>query len=74
MLLPTGPQVWERFHLHWLSRRVPLHVVRYEDLLSSPQETLSDLVAFIYVRPSSFFAFFFSSLCVFFSRSFLLAL
>ncbi|CAN0399615.1 unnamed protein product, partial [Hapterophycus canaliculatus] len=39
-------KVWERFHLHWLSRPVPLHVVRYEDLLSRPDRTLTDLVAF----------------------------
>ncbi|CAN0041402.1 unnamed protein product [Pylaiella littoralis] len=41
-------KVWERFHLHWLSITVPVHVVRYEDLLSTPERTLTDLVAFIH--------------------------
>lgn len=44
-------QVWERFHLYWLSSTVPVHVVRYEDLLARPERMLTDLVAFIHVRP-----------------------
>lgn len=43
-------QVWERFHVFWLSRGVPVHVVRYEDLLSRPEEMLSGIVAFLHVR------------------------
>lgn len=46
------PKVWERFNAYWLSRRVPVHVVRYEDLLSDPEATLVGLVAFIHVRPT----------------------
>ncbi|CAM9650064.1 unnamed protein product [Ectocarpus sp. 12 AP-2014] len=41
-------KVWERFNTYWLSRRVPVHVVRYEDLLSDPEATLLSLVAFIH--------------------------
>ncbi|CAM9831411.1 unnamed protein product [Ectocarpus fasciculatus] len=41
-------KVWERFNAYWLSRRVPVHVVRYEDLLSGPEATLLGLVAFIH--------------------------
>ncbi|CAB1121182.1 unnamed protein product [Ectocarpus sp. CCAP 1310/34] len=41
-------KVWERFNTYWLSRRVPVHVVRYEDLLSDPEATLLGLVAFIH--------------------------
>ncbi|CAM9903210.1 unnamed protein product, partial [Ectocarpus sp. 13 AM-2016] len=41
-------KVWERFNTFWLSRRVPVHVVRYEDLLSDPKATLVGLVAFIH--------------------------
>eukprot|EP00752_Nemacystus_decipiens_P006317 g5696.t1 len=40
-------KVWERFHVFWLSTGVPMHVVRYEDLLSRPEETLASIVAFV---------------------------
>lgn len=48
-------KVWERFHLHWLSSTVPVHVVRYEDLLARPEGALTDLVAFIHVRDRCLF-------------------
>lgn len=39
--------MWERFHVFWLSTAVPVHVVRYEDLLSKPEEVLAKIVAFM---------------------------
>eukprot|EP00903_Cladosiphon_okamuranus_P017957 g16521.t1 len=41
-------KVWERFHFFWLSTGVPIHVVRYEDLLSRPEKMLADIVAFVH--------------------------
>lgn len=50
--LTFAPQVWERFHVFWLSTGVPVHVARYEDLLSRAEETLAGIVAFLHVsRP-----------------------
>ncbi|CBN74858.1 hypothetical protein Esi_0056_0017 [Ectocarpus siliculosus] len=46
--VPGALPVWERFNTYWLSRRVPVHVVRYEDLLSDPEATLLGLVSFIH--------------------------
>lgn len=46
----SGYKVWERFHLYWLSRPVPVHVLRFEDLLERPEACLKDVVAFTYVR------------------------
>lgn len=42
--------MWERFHVFWLSTGVPVHVVRYEDLLLRPEEVLAGIVAFVHVR------------------------
>lgn len=50
LFLGLQAQVWERFHRYWLSSGVSVHAVRYEDLLTCPEECLRDLIAFIYVR------------------------
>jgi len=45
-------KTWRDFHEYWVKppQKVPLHVVRYEDLLSHPEETLVELLKFLYSR------------------------
>ncbi|CAM9493516.1 unnamed protein product [Ascophyllum nodosum] len=44
-----GPlSVWERFYSYWLTSGVPVHVIRFEDLVSRPEDCLRDAVAFIH--------------------------
>ena len=39
--------VWKDFHDFWLKARIPVHIVRYEDIIQKPEETLTDLMKFI---------------------------
>mmetsp|Transcript_1893 Transcript_1893/g.3289 ORF Transcript_1893/g.3289 Transcript_1893/m.3289 type:complete len:310 (-) Transcript_1893:29-958(-) len=39
--------VWKDFHDFWLNSTVPLHIVRYEDLVSDPSSTLENLFKFL---------------------------
>lgn len=50
-LLLLVHKVWRRFHEYWLSREALVHVLRYEDLLTHPEESLRDLMAFVDVSP-----------------------
>lgn len=38
--------VWKDFHEFWLNSRVPVHIVRYEDLVKDPQPTLEGILKF----------------------------
>lgn len=39
--------VWKDFHDFWLKAKIPVHVIRYEDIVLCPKETLSELLKFI---------------------------
>lgn len=39
--------VWKDFHDFWLKARVPVHIVRYEDIIEKPEQTLTDLMKFV---------------------------
>jgi hypothetical protein len=39
--------VWKDFHDFWLRAKVPVHIIRYEDILISPAEVMNELLKFI---------------------------
>ena len=39
--------MWKDFHDFWLKAKIPVHVIRYEDIVLDPRATLTDLVKFI---------------------------
>jgi hypothetical protein len=39
--------VWKDFHDFWINAKIPVHIVRYEDIVSSPEPTLKSLLEFI---------------------------
>lgn len=39
--------VWKDFHDFWLKAKIPVHIIRYEDLVLQPASTLTDLIKFI---------------------------
>jgi hypothetical protein len=44
--------VWKDFHKFWIEAKIPVHMIRYEDILERPLEALSDLMKFILCVPS----------------------
>lgn len=43
--------VWRDFHNYWMKQDVPLHIIRYEDLLNRPGEVIPDLMKFVFNVP-----------------------
>lgn len=39
--------VWKDFHDFWLSAKIPVHLIRFEDILQNPKTTLMSLMQFI---------------------------
>lgn len=39
--------VWKDFHDFWLKAKIPVHIIRYEDIVLRPEPTLNDLMKFI---------------------------
>lgn len=48
----TESRVWATFHTYWLERakKMPVFFLKYEDLLTNPQESLSYLMEFLLNR------------------------
>ena len=44
--------VWKDFHDFWLRAKIPVHLIRFEDILTSPKPTMTDLFKFILNTPS----------------------
>lgn len=40
--------VWKDFHDFWLKAKIPVHLVRYEDIIQRPVETMTELIKFIF--------------------------
>ena len=40
-------KVWRDFHKFWLDSKIPVHIVRYEDLVSDPSPILNELMKFV---------------------------
>ena len=39
--------VWKDFHDFWLNAKIPVHLIRFEDILKNPKPTLMSLLKFI---------------------------
>ena len=39
--------VWKDFHNFWLKAKIPVHVIRYEDIVLNPVPTFTDLCCFL---------------------------
>ena len=46
-------EVWIKFHTYWLSRKIPLMVVRYEDLLINREHEMKRIYRFMYQTGNS---------------------
>lgn len=44
--------VWRDFHDWWLAAKIPRYIVRYEDLVERPEQTLKGLLAFLLNVPT----------------------
>lgn len=43
--------VWKDFHDFWLNSKIPVHIIRYEDILGNPKATMMKLMRFIMNEP-----------------------
>jgi hypothetical protein len=39
--------VWKDFHDFWLKASVPVHIIRYEDIVSTPKYAMTELLKFV---------------------------
>lgn len=39
--------MWKDFHEFWLKTNIPVHVIRYEDIVLQPRPVLTELLKFI---------------------------
>ena len=39
--------VWKDFHDFWINAKIPVHIIRYEDIVASPEPTLKNLLQYI---------------------------
>lgn len=39
--------VWKDFHDFWLNAKVPVHLIKFEDILTNPNDTLMSLMRFV---------------------------
>ena len=39
--------MWKDFHDFWLKAKIPVHVVRYEDIVLNPAPTMREVLKFI---------------------------
>lgn len=39
--------VWEDFHNFYINSKIPFHIIRYEDILGKPKETMMSLFQFV---------------------------
>jgi hypothetical protein len=44
--------VWKDFTKFWFESKIPVHIIRYEDILERPTEALGDLMKFILRVPT----------------------
>lgn len=44
--------VWKDFHEFWLNAKIPVHLIRFEDILHNPKPTMVKLFKFILNTPS----------------------
>jgi hypothetical protein len=44
--------VWKDFHDFWLNSKIPVHIIRYEDIINNPKPTMMKLMRFILNEPN----------------------
>ena len=44
--------VWKDFHEFWLSAKVPVHIIKYEDILGNPKQAMMELMKFLLLNPN----------------------
>jgi hypothetical protein len=48
----TEITVWRDFTKFWMESQIPVHIIRYEDILERPTEALGDIMKFILCVPT----------------------
>jgi hypothetical protein len=43
--------VWKDFHDFWLNSKIPVHLIRFEDIINNPKPTMMKLMRFILNEP-----------------------
>jgi hypothetical protein len=44
--------VWKDFHDFWLNSKIPVHLIRFEDIITNPKPTMMKLMRFILNEPN----------------------
>jgi hypothetical protein len=44
--------VWKDFHDFWLKSKIPVHLIRFEDIITNPKPTMMKLMRFILNEPN----------------------
>ena len=39
--------MWNDFHEFWTNAKIPVHIIRYEDIVNNPEPVLKSLLEFI---------------------------
>lgn len=39
--------MWKDFHEFWLNSKIPVHIIRFEDIIGDPKTTMTDLFKFL---------------------------
>jgi hypothetical protein len=39
--------VWKDFHEFWLNSKIPVHIIRFEDIIGEPKNTMMNLFKFL---------------------------
>ena len=39
--------MWKDFHDFWINAKIPVHIIRYEDIVAKPEPTLKSLLEYI---------------------------
>lgn len=39
--------MWKDFHEFWINAKIPVHIIRYEDIVANPKPTIKSLLEFI---------------------------
>ena len=40
-------ELWKEFHEYWVNQDIPVHIIRYEDILTDPEPVLKACLEFV---------------------------
>lgn len=43
--------VWRDFYLFWLSVNIPIHIIKFEDILANPKKVFTGVMSFLLNKP-----------------------